>query len=393
MLRFFNSRWIYAVIFSCINLILGNSYSYSFIRPVIETKFQIGSDLSALPLIASLLSFCTLMFFNSRIVARFGNIKTFWLGLFLLALGYIGSGFVNDIYSLTLFFGIIAGSGVGVLYSSTLIATGLWYPDKKGLAIGITTSGFGLSPLFITFIFRDLIANFGLSNKFLYLGFVSSALIAILITRIKLPDVSSNKDITVLEGCTTKEMIKKRLFWVVYFCFTIAMVSGLIVVGTTAPLAMELVYISKDQTAFLVAFLALPNFFGRIFYGLLSTKFDLKQIAFLSFLFTTITSTLIATRVASSFPIFIFCMITIWFSFGGWLSLSPASIAKFFGAKNYAKNYGLTFTGYGIGGLIGLFVSSYVKSIYGNYSSGYWLVVFLSLIGMILTFFLQQENV
>ena len=120
MLNILTSRWKYAIIFALVNLILGNSYSYSFIRPVIEKEFGINSALSGIPLIALLVSFCVLMFFNSNIVAKFGNIKTFYIGLAVLAVGYIGSGFVNNIELLTLFFGVISGAGIGILYSSTL---------------------------------------------------------------------------------------------------------------------------------------------------------------------------------------------------------------------------------------------------------------------------------
>lgn len=391
MLNILTSRWKYAIIFALINLILGNSYSYSFIRPVIEKEFGINSALSGMPLIALLISFCVLMFFNSNIVAKFGNIKTFYIGLAVLAVGYIGSGFVNNIELLTLFFGVISGAGIGILYSSTLIATGLIFPDKKGLAMGITTSGFGLSPLFVTFVFSHLIANFGLSKMFLYLGSVSSVLILILITQIKIQQPQSLKS-QKLEGLDTQQMLSNNLFWAIYLCFTIAMMSGLIVVGTTAPLAIEILGMSKANTAFLVAFLALPNFFGRIFYGFLTSKFQLKTIGLVSFLLTAIASAGIASGIVNNLPLFGLSMAIIWSSFGGWLSLSPTAIAKFFGAKHYAKNYGLTFTGYGLGGLIGIFVTSYIQTVHGNYATGYWIITALSSFGMIITLWLKSEQ-
>ncbi len=393
MLQFFSSRWRFAVFFALINLILGNSYSYSFIRPVIEKNYGINSALSGIPLIALLVSFCVLMFLNNRIVAKYGNITTFYIGLVVLAVGYIGSGFVDNIFLLTLFFGIISGAGIGILYSSTLIATGLWFPDKKGLAMGITTSGFGLSPLFVTFVFRQLINDYGLQKMFLILGTISTFLIFVIVTQIRLPPKTSYKAVS-LEGQTTKEMVGSSLFWVIYSCFTIAMLSGLIVVGTTSPLAVEMLGISKSDTAYLVAFLALPNFFGRIFYGYLTSHFSLFKIGLFSFFLTVIASSCIALGLTTNLFSFLIAMIIIWSSFGGWLSLSPTAIAKFFGVKCYALNYGLTFTGYGIGGLIGIFVSSYIQIITGKYSSGFWLIAILSLVGMIIIhFFTSQKSI
>ena len=80
-------------------------------------------------------------------IQKFGPTKIAAVGGIVMGIGYILSGFTNNLLMLTITYGVIGGSGVGIAYGVPLAVSAKWFPEGKGLAVGLTVIGFGLSPL------------------------------------------------------------------------------------------------------------------------------------------------------------------------------------------------------------------------------------------------------
>jgi MFS family permease len=76
---------------------------------------------------------------------------------------------------------------------------------------------------------------------------------------------------------------------------------------------------------------------------------------------------------------------TLWMNLGGWLAMAPTITKIFFGAKYYSQNYGLVFTAYGAGAIIGTFMSGMLKDMTGSYLAVLPLVMGLSVLGILIT--------
>jgi len=78
-----------------------------------------------------------------------------------VGVGWILAGLSPNIGTLTLPHELVAGAGVGFLYGCPIAVAAHWFPDKRGLAVGLTVVGFGLSPLITAPIVNVLIGAVG----------------------------------------------------------------------------------------------------------------------------------------------------------------------------------------------------------------------------------------
>ncbi len=80
----------------------------------------------------------------------------------------------------------------------------------------------------------------------------------------------------------------------------------------------------------------------------------------------------------------------LWGCLGGWLAIGPTATASYFGTKDYARNYGLVFTAYGAGAVIGGIVSAQAKDLLGAYQPFFLIVAALAVLGMVVAFVLMK---
>ena len=130
-----------------IMMFLGTVYSYSVFRLELENKFQIGASESGLPYMFALAFYALFMFFTGKFIERIHPKKILIFGGLLVSLGWVLSSFASNIYVLTLTYGCVGGAGVGIAYGVPISVVAKWFPDRKGVAVGLVLVGFGLSPL------------------------------------------------------------------------------------------------------------------------------------------------------------------------------------------------------------------------------------------------------
>jgi len=73
----------------------------------------------------------------------------------------------------------------------------------------------------------------------------------------------------------------------------------------------------------------------------------------------------------------------LWLCLGGWLAIAPAATASYFGTKDYARNYGLVFTAYGVGAIIGNLMAGAAKDMLGGYVNVFPYVIILAVVGIV----------
>ncbi|MFX5001603.1 oxalate/formate MFS antiporter, partial [Acinetobacter baumannii] len=75
---------------------------------------------------------------------------------------------------------IIAGIGAGGVYGTCVGNALKWFPDKRGLAAGITAAGFGAGSAHTVAPIQAMIKHDGFQNTFLYFGLGQGIVIVIL---------------------------------------------------------------------------------------------------------------------------------------------------------------------------------------------------------------------
>jgi OFA family oxalate/formate antiporter-like MFS transporter len=132
----------------------------------------------------------------------------------------------------------------------------------------------------------------------------------------------------------------------------------------------------------LVSVLGLFNACGRIMWGFAGDKFGRERI--LTLIFAVCSGALFITALVSQPTLFTFGMLLVGLSFGGFLALYPALTADYFGTKSYGINYGIVFTAYGAGAVLGPIMAGYIWDIQGSYVPAFFIAAALALVGIFL---------
>lgn len=85
-----------------------------------------------------------------------------------------------------------------------------------------------------------------------------------------------------------------------------------------------------------------------------------------------------------------FCLITL--SFGGWLAIAPTSTLILFRSEDYAKNYGIVFTAFGMGALVGTLAAGRIRDLFGSYTHFFYVTAALAAIGIVVAVFSLKRN-
>lgn len=368
-------------------LCLGTVYSYSVFRKSIENYFLVGSTESGLPYMVALAFYAIFMWLTGKFIGKFKPSLIVFVGGIIVALSWIASSFATNILFLTLSYGVLGGAGAGIIYGVPMAVVAKWFPAKKGLAVGIVLMGFGLSPILTAPLAGFMVQNYGLQDTFMILGLVFGLIISILSMVFKFPQSTYNSLLSYNnhEDLSQQEMIREKSFFALYFNFILGSMIGLMIIGLTGIIGIDLVGIKAENISWYIAFFAIFNGVGRPFFGWVNDKFSVRTAMLLSYGLIVVATVLGALAQTGDSLIYVLAFSLFWFNLGGWLAIAPAATMKLYGMKNYSANYGVVFTGYGIGAILGVATSGIIIDLYHNYQIIFQYILILALLGFILT--------
>ncbi len=389
-------RWILVVIGLLINVCLGSIYAFSIFRKPLESLWGITSSQSGYPFMVFLAVFALTMPIAGNLMAKWGPRYTALLGGLLVGGGWMAASFSADITTLTLLYGVIGGAGTGIVYGCPIAVVAKWFPQKSGLAIGLTVMGFGISALAVAPFLKAMINNpdIGILNTFLYSGMVFLALITLLAQFLSFPPANwqpagiNSEMVTVAatpaaSSLSRQEMLKTRHFYALWTTYTIGCLAGLMAIGIASPMGTEVAKLDADMATLAVSLFAIFNGLGRPLFGTITDKLGPRHTAMASFTMILSVSLLVFFFGHGNAVLYLFTFCILWMCLGGWLALAPTSTGIFFGKKHYAQNYGLVYTAYGAGAILGTLISGNIKDMTGSYLDVFPIVATLATVGII----------
>ena len=352
---------------------------------------KVSSFQSNFPFMGFLAFFAILMFFGGQIMERLGPRNLAIIGGIIVGAGWFLSSFATSIGMLTLTYGVIAGGGVGLAYGCPIAVAARWFPDKKGLAVGLTLAGFGGSALLTAKIADVLITSVGLATTFKYFGIAFLFIIIVLSLPLKFPAAGwkpagwtpAAGTATAAEH-TTGEMVKTGSFWGLFLCYIIGCLAGLMAIGISSTVGTEVIKLDKATAATLVGIFAIFNAVGRPIFGTLTDKITPRNAAVLNLIIILIVSIMMLSAKEGSQGLYTIAFMGFWLCLGGWLAIAPTATATFFGIRHYARNYGVVYFAYGIGAIIGGLISGKAKDIFGSFTFAFYPTAGLAVIGIII---------
>ncbi len=157
---------------------------------------------------------------------------------------------------------------------------------------------------------------------------------------------------------------------------------GLTIVGLTNNVGVELIGIDSKSIAVLMTVFAVFNGMGRPLFGWLTERHGPKLAMRLSY------SLVIAASLSMLFAnegyvvLYILAFSVLWLNLGAWLAIAPVMTMKLYGLESYSANYGVMFTAYGVGAVIGVVSTGMLIDLLGNYKMIFVLIIAVALIGI-----------
>jgi OFA family oxalate/formate antiporter-like MFS transporter len=402
--RIFN-RWLIVIGAVMIQLCLGAIYAWSVFRiPLQQSVANGGLDLTpsqaTLPFSLVLISFAIATIIGGRWQDKAGPRLVASVGGIVLGVGMLIAALSHSFIWLVIGYGVISGFGIGFTYVCP-VATGIkWFPDKRGLITGLSVAGFGAGALIAAPMARALIDGVGVFTTLAILGIVYLCVIVISSQILRNPPLNwkpvgwtpPERTEGSKQDFGPGEMLSSLSFYLVWIMYFVGCLAGLMIIAQTSPIGQELVGLTPKVAAIAVGTLAIFNAVGRIFWGRLSDMLGRKKTLFLMLLICGV-AILLYNAIEAFPPYYWIGIYVVGLCFGGYLAIFPAITADYYGTKNIGINYGLVFTAYGVGGLLGSLFAPRVLEITKSYSMAFTAAGILCLLGAVVALISKSPSV
>lgn len=381
-----NKGWLVTIAGTCALLALGVLYAWSVFKANIPDEWGWADSQKTLPYSVACVVFSLATLLGARLLGKLGPRVNVTIGGILAGLGVIISSFSTSPWVFTFAFGVLLGSGIGFVYASASPAALKWFPaSKTGLISGIVVAGFGMGSAWVAPLARSLISSIGLQNTMLYLGIGMLVVVVGFAQFLQfppagyvVPGTDAAKTATAIKKVefAPREITRTWQFYLIWLAFAFGSGAGLMVIGNLASIVKDQIGLI-ELSAIAVSALAIGNGGGRVLYGLLSDKIGRKAVLLIAFvlqavLILVLSITTTGSALASA-PVLMVLVIVIGANYGANLAVFPAITKDYFGLKNFAINYGIVYTAWGLGGFLLSQLAGSIKDTYGDFTYAYFL--------------------
>ena len=299
---------------------------------------------------------------------------------------------------------IVGGIGAGGVYGACVGNALKWFPDRRGLAAGITAMGFGAGSALTVYPIANMIQSQGYEAAFLKFGIAQGLVVFLVGWLLKAPDDSVKHAAGALKTAaapapeyTPTQMLRSPPFWVLYVMFVLTATGGLIVTAQLKPVARDFGFANAEASLLGLTVMALPftlavsrvlNGVSRPFFGWISDHIGRENTMVTAFTLEGL-SFLFLSRVGASPTAFVVATCLVFFTYGQIFSLFPATCADTYGKKFASANAGLLYTAKGTASLI-VPVSSVIALNFGGWSSVFIVSAVMNIIAAALALFVLK---
>jgi OFA family oxalate/formate antiporter-like MFS transporter len=356
------NRWLQLVMgIICMAMIANLQYGWTlFVNPIAD-KYHWSKAAIQVAFTIFILTETWLVPIEGWAVDKFGPRPVVLAGGLMCGIGWVLNSFAD---SLTLLYiaAAISGIGAGAVYGTCVGSALKWFPDRRGLAAGLTAAGFGAGSAATIIPISMMIAKSGYEQTFLYFGLGQGLVVMLLALLMVRPPAhvagAIKKQVKVQQGngeYGPSQIIRMPVFWVMYLMFVLVAAGGLMATAQMGPIAKDF---KIDGVNFNVMGMILPaltfalaidrvlNGLTRPFFGWVSDQIGREKTMFIAFAMEAVG--IMALYYYGRDPImFVILTGVVFFAWGEIYSLFPATCADTFGSKNAAGNAGLLYTAKG----------------------------------------------
>jgi MFS transporter, OFA family, oxalate/formate antiporter len=357
----FANPWTQLIIgLICMAAVANLQYGWTLFVNPIDAKYHWGRAAIQVAFFLFVLLETWLIPIEGYMVDRFGPKWVVMIGGILVAIAWILNSIAS---SLPLLYvgAAIGGIGTGCVYGTCVGNALKWFPGRRGLAAGITASGFGAGAALTVVPIKHMIESSGYEHAFLTFGLLQGGIVFVMAWMLLAPPPSlvaaAVKSSQTAHGYTPVDVLKSPVFYVMYVMFVLIAAGGLTMAASMAPIAddLKIAKIPVDLFGMVMPALGfalvLNRVFdgvGRPFFGWLSDQIGREYTMALAFTIGAIA--LFTLNRTGGNPVVYVLLTALYFGvYGEIFSLFPATQGDTFGSKYAAANNGMLYTAKGAG--------------------------------------------
>jgi MFS transporter, OFA family, oxalate/formate antiporter len=335
--------------------------------------------------------------FEGYLVDLIGPRLMLGLGSIMVGLGWIGSGRAETINSLYFWYGV-GGIGAGVVYGGAIGNALKWFPDHRGLCVGLTAGAFGIGTATTIAPIADMLKVSGYQHTFIFWGFVQGIVVLACSLFLAKPPVGwtppnwKEKEAKIKAKINTSsvdmtplQMLRQPSFYIIYVMMVMLAFGGLVVTAQLNPMAssyhVDKVVVLWGMTALVLAITVdrLLNGLTRPFWGWVSDHIGRENAIFISFILEAIA--VFALLQLISHPVWFVALSGLcFFAWGNIFSLFPSITGDLYGNKWATTNYGIVYTAKGAAAAFAGPGAAWLYAKTGSWNKVFWAMIVCDLI-------------
>ena len=302
-------------------------------------------------------------------------------GGILVALGWIINSYAQSLEML--YFGaVVGGTGGGAIYATCVGQAVKWFPDRRGLAVGLTAAGYGAGSALSVIPIQAVIGSAGYEAAFFWFGLVQGGIVFILAWLLRGPDpgemagVGAPKVVQSARSYTPVQVLSTPVFWLLYIMFVMVSASGLMATAQIAPIAKDF-HVGDVVLLFGASTLSMAlivdnvcNGAARPLFGWISDNIGREFTMAIAFGLGGVAYWLLGSLGYAPWGFVVFAAL-IFLTWGEIFSLFPSTCTDTFGTKFATVNLSLLYTAKGASAFL-VPLANLIKD-----STGSWHMVFV----------------
>ncbi len=298
------------------------------------------------------------------LIDRFSPKLMIALGAGLSGFGWIAASRAQSLFGLYASYGLLCGLGTGIVYVGVVGLMVRWFPDRRGLAAGLVAAGYGMGAMVTTFPVSHMIAAEGFRPTLAVFGAVLGCLGVVAALGLRAPQgradpghVSVGAFADDASGVAPRDMLRTRLFWLMFLMMSLMSTGGLMVTANFAAFAREFgvadaVVFGMAALPFALTLDRVTNGLTRPAFGWISDRIGREQTMTIAF---TLEALALCLLLANRHNAYAFALLSgvVFFAWGEIFSLFPSLLTDIFGPRHATTNYGFLYMAQGVGSLLG----------------------------------------
>src|SRR6202165_3296259 len=373
----------------CMGLVANLQYAWTLFVVPMDAKHHWGLAAIQTAFSIFIVTETWLVPIEGWLVDKFGPRPVVMGGAACAALGWILDAYAPNLPVLYLA-GVISGIGAGCVYGTCVGNALKWFPDRRGLAAGLTAMGFGAGAALSVIPISNMIQASGYQYTLAFFGLFQGICILLLGAFLVRPQApagakAAKRVVATKIDYTTGQMVRAPLFWVMYAMYVGVADGGIIATAEIGPISKEYGFASLPVTLFgatlplLTMTLSINNVFNgftRPVWGSISDKIGRENTMFITFLGLGL-GLLGLMHFGHNPYLFLVFAALVFMCYGDIFSNFPATCADTFGSKYAAGNAGTLYTAKGTAAML-VPVASLVSA-HGGWNTVFVLVACLSI--------------